>query len=71
MLSGTVPIHLELRTMKINPLKEEAQCSMRELAGHVARGDLDDYFGPLASGCGRPVITIRMTQFSLYVLSQR
>ena len=50
MLSGTVPIHIKLHTVKINPLEEEAQRSMGGLADHVAGRDADDDFGSLASG---------------------
>ena len=50
MLSGTVPIHLELHTMKIDPLEEQAQRSMWEFAVHVAGRDVDDDLGSLASG---------------------
>ena len=54
MLSSTVPIHLKLHTVKINPLEEETQRSTRELANHVGGCDLDDDFGSLASAwtCG-------------------
>ncbi|MCH8812687.1 MAG: hypothetical protein IID07_12720 [Gemmatimonadetes bacterium] len=45
MLSSTVPIHLKLHTVKINPLEEETQRSTRELANHVGGCDLDDDFG--------------------------
>jgi len=50
VLSGTFPIHLKLPTVKINPLEEEAQQSIRKLAGDFSRRNVDDDFGPLASG---------------------
>ena len=49
MLSGTVPIHLKLHFVKINPLEQEAQRSMRKIARNLARHDVDDHFGSLVS----------------------
>ncbi len=50
MLSSTVPIHLKLHTVKIDPFEEETQRSMGELAHDIAGCDVDDDFGSLASG---------------------
>ena len=50
VLSGTVPIHLKLHTMKIDPLEEQAQRSTWEFTVHVAGGDVDNDLDSLASG---------------------
>ena len=50
VLSRTVPIHLKLPTVKINPLEEEALGSIGKLADDFSRRNVDDDFGPLASG---------------------
>ena len=50
VLSGTVPIHLKLHTMKIDPLEEQTQRSTWEFAVYVGGRDVDDDLGSLASG---------------------
>ena len=60
MLSRPVPIHLELPTVKINPLEQEAQRSIRKLADDFSRHNVDDDFGAFA-----PSMNVRWIVFTV------